>query len=200
VGGFSGGGFKAYEVVQQLTAAGDEVAMVVLLDTPVPGFGGDISRVDRALMKVQDLQRHKHRYPGMWLRRRIAYERDQRRVDTAVVEQDHEFRSSVIEDSFMRALSKYQPKPWSGDIHVYRPRLNRLYKLSGEDRYIDDQWNFQVEDNGWTGWVDDVHIREVPGNHDSMVLEPNVRVLAGRIADDIAEVQAALDAGSSSGD
>ena len=67
-------------------------------------------------------------------------------------------------------------------------------KLGGEDRYIDDQWNFQLEDNGWTGWVDDVHVREVPGNHDSMVLEPNVRVLAARVVEDIATVQAALDA------
>ena len=39
-----------------------------------------------------------------------------------------------------------------------------------------------------------VHIREVPGKHNSMVLEPNVRALAGRIVDVIPTVQAALGA------
>ena len=34
---------------------------------------------------------------------------------------------------------------------------------------------------------------EVPGDHDSMVLEPNVRVLAARLRDVIAEAEAAAD-------
>lgn len=194
VGGFSGGGFKAYEIAQQLTDAGEDVAMVILLDTPLPGYGGAITRSDKMLMKLQDLQRFKHKYPAMWLRKRIEFEREQRRVDTAEVLEDHEVRSSAIEEGFMRALARYEPRRWAGTLHIYRPRLNKLYKLGGEDRYIDDQWNFQLEDNGWTGWVDEVQVREVPGNHDSMVLEPNVRVLAARVVEDIATVQAALDA------
>ena len=35
-GGFSGGGLVAYEMAQQLRAAGDEVSLVVLLDTVQP--------------------------------------------------------------------------------------------------------------------------------------------------------------------
>ena len=34
-------------------------------------------------------------------------------------------------------------------------------------------------DNGWSRYVPELTVREVPGDHDSMVLEPNVRVLAG---------------------
>ena len=37
------------------------------------------------------------------------------------------------------------------------------------------------EDNGWTAWVGEVEVHEVPGDHDSMVLEPNVRVLAAQL-------------------
>ena len=36
-------------------------------------------------------------------------------------------------------------------------------------------------DNGWGPFVDNVDVFEVPGDHDSMVLEPNVRVLAARL-------------------
>ncbi len=36
LGGFSGGGLTAWEMAQQLEAAGEEVALLVLLDTPLP--------------------------------------------------------------------------------------------------------------------------------------------------------------------
>ena len=37
------------------------------------------------------------------------------------------------------------------------------------------------EDNDWTRWAPRTAVVEVPGDHDSMVLEPNVRVLAARM-------------------
>jgi hypothetical protein len=36
-------------------------------------------------------------------------------------------------------------------------------------------------DNGWSRYSDAVEVFESPGNHDSMVLEPNVRILAARL-------------------
>jgi thioesterase domain-containing protein len=36
LGGFSGGGLTAWEMARQLEAAGEEVALLVLLDTPLP--------------------------------------------------------------------------------------------------------------------------------------------------------------------
>jgi hypothetical protein len=36
-------------------------------------------------------------------------------------------------------------------------------------------------DNGWSRYSDSVEVFESPGNHDSMVLEPNVRILAARL-------------------
>ena len=52
LGGFSGGGITAYEMAQQLDAAGEEVALLVLLDTPLPMRASLLAR-DRALMKWQ---------------------------------------------------------------------------------------------------------------------------------------------------
>ena len=36
-------------------------------------------------------------------------------------------------------------------------------------------------DNDWGPWAPRLQVVEVPGDHDSMVLEPNVRVLAARL-------------------
>ncbi len=190
IGGFSGGGFAAYEMAHQLTNAGDEVAMVILLDTPVPGLGGDITRTDKIMMHLQTLERLKHRWLIHYVQGKLRYKREQRRIDNTEM-QDHDFRTSAIEAAHMRAVEVNEPKAYDGDVHVYRPRLNVSFRLSGA-RYVDHNLNFQVEDNGWTPWVRNVFVREVPGDHDSMVLEPNVRVLAGHVVDDIAAVEAAL--------
>ncbi|MEZ4290360.1 MAG: hypothetical protein R3E53_07405 [Myxococcota bacterium] len=49
---------------------------------------------------------------------------------------------------------------------------------------------FVYEDNGWTPWVASLDVTEMPGDHDSMVLEPNVRVMAARLRTLLAEVEA----------
>ena len=35
-----------------------------------------------------------------------------------------------------------------------------------------------LDDQGWSPYVDEIEVHEVPGDHDHMVLEPEVRVLA----------------------
>jgi len=41
--------------------------------------------------------------------------------------------------------------------------------------------NFFFEDNGWSPYVAQLNLVVVPGNHDSMVLDPSVRVLSDHI-------------------
>ena len=41
--------------------------------------------------------------------------------------------------------------------------------------------DFVYNDNGWGPHAPRVDVHEVPGDHDSMVLEPNVRALAARL-------------------
>ncbi|MEM7321361.1 MAG: hypothetical protein AAF408_20425, partial [Pseudomonadota bacterium] len=49
------------------------------------------------------------------------------------------------------------------------------------------------DDNDWTRWVPSTQVVEVPGDHDSMVLVPNVSVLAERLKDLIAATEGPLD-------
>ena len=54
------------------------------------------------------------------------------------------------------------------------------YSLSG-GRLANTDRQIIHEDNGWPRYINDLKVAEVPGNHDSMVLEPNVRVLATKM-------------------
>jgi thioesterase domain-containing protein len=47
-----------------------------------------------------------------------------------------------------------------------------------------------TSDNDWGLYVPHVEVHEVPGDHDNMVLEPNVRVLAGQMRDAIEAAEA----------
>jgi thioesterase domain-containing protein len=80
----------------------------------------------------------------------------------------------------MRAVASYSIKPVPVRVALFRPRLDIQFKLSG-GRLVDAERNLLYTDNGWTPLVSSIVVQEVPGNHDSMVLEPNVRVLASTL-------------------
>ena len=46
---------------------------------------------------------------------------------------------------------------------------------------VDSDRNYVREDNFWTPHAGELQVFEVPGNHDNMVLEPNVRVLVSQL-------------------
>ena len=66
------------------------------------------------------------------------------------------------------------------DILLFRPKQIAYYRLSG-DRKLSRDRELLREDNGWTPFVRNVTTVVVPGDHDNMVLEPNVRVLVNDI-------------------
>ena len=69
---------------------------------------------------------------------------------------------------------------YDGPVTVYRPKPDVYYRLSGGRRLMQNR-NVVLDDNGWSEHVDELDVVEVPGDHDSMVLEPHVRVLAGHL-------------------
>jgi len=185
LGGFSGGGIAAYEMARQLIEAGEQVARLVLLDTPLPG-GEALSRVDRLAMRFQDFQREPTTYPVNWVLEKLKYRQRIKRRDDRIKEQQagasHDFHSELIEAAFYRALASYELKPLSLPVTLFRPKLRALYQLPG-GRAVNRGFHLVLHDNGWGPFVREVVVHEVPGDHDSMVLEPNVRVLASHLRD-----------------
>jgi thioesterase domain-containing protein len=183
LGGFSGGGVTAYEMARQIVAAGDRVGMLVMLDTPV-AQRPPLSAKDRARIQLDEIQQKGPRYFGEWVEKRAEWEmRKLRRRFEPEAEEDRStaaFHNEKMEAAFRAALGRYQLARYEGDVLLYRPRLVPRWSFS-DGTMIDKDRHYMSADNGWTPWVRNLEVSEVPGDHDAMVLEPNVRVLAKRM-------------------
>ena len=178
--GYSGGGLTALEIAHQLTDAGEEILHVALLDTPQPRQPA-LSLADRAAMKAQDLKRHQKGYLSKWLQdRRNSREHtssQRKALTSAAVE---EFDNVRVELAFRTAANAYQVKPYAGAVTLFRPRPEVFYRLSG-GRCLQENRNILLHDNGWGQHIRNLTVIEVPGDHDSMVLDPHVRILTERL-------------------
>ena len=178
LGGFSGGGLTAFEIARQLREAGEEIAALVLLDTPLPR-PQRLTRKDKWTIHALNLRRQGPSYVTDWVRGKIEYRRRMRDKE-AYQSSTTEFHNKDIEAAFYRAIARYDLKPWDGPITLFRPPLDRCYKV-GADRWINRQREVLDEANFWRPYTPNLEVFEVPGDHDSMVLEPNVRILSVRM-------------------
>ncbi|WP_082515161.1 type I polyketide synthase [Methylobacterium sp. Leaf112] len=191
LGGFSGGGLAALAMARRLAEEGEAVPVVLLLDTPVPQQV-TLSLSDRLAMKVQEFRSQGGSFLGAWIKRRARWEamRLRERMQAPETLGTEQFHDGAIEAAFRRALDRLVLEPYSGRVVLYRPEVQVAHRLSG-GRRLDVNRSLILEDNGWAPYVPDLDIVHVAGNHDSMVLEPNVRVLAARMRRHLADAEAA---------
>ena len=190
IGGFSGGGLTAWEMARQLEVAGEEVALLALLDTPQP-MRPALSRADKAAIKLAELRRKGPGYLVDWARARIEWERTKR----AGVPQQAEgaFHNAAIEAAFRAALPIWDMTTRHGRTALFRPPLDRHWQVTG-GKWVSRAKEYVISDNDLTRFAPALQVVEVPGDHDSMVLEPNVRTLAARMREVIAEAEATIPA------
>jgi len=179
--GFSGGGLTAYEMAQQLAEVGERVDQLIMLDTPVP-IEPQFSVADRITMRLQDVRNEGASFLMNWVRNRIEWENTKRELSEAdsIALAPESFHDRKIEAAFRRALTRYVIHPYAGPVTLLRPKPVIQYALSGGRRYQQGRTPF-FEDNGWSRYIENLTIEEVPGDHDSMVLEPYVRVLVEKM-------------------
>ncbi|WP_339636430.1 beta-ketoacyl synthase N-terminal-like domain-containing protein [uncultured Sulfitobacter sp.] len=185
--GYSGGGITAYEMAQQLQAAGQEVAVLAMLDTPLP-VRPTLSKIDKAHIKLAELRRKGPAYLLEWARNRWAWERARRRGPQEAVgdgEGGTSFNSLRIQAAFLRAMKRYETPQWDGPMTLFRPPLDRHWAVSA-GQYVTAEKEYVYEDNQWRQYAPRLQVIEVPGDHVSMVLAPNVTVLAQELAEVIA--------------
>ena len=191
LGGFSGGGITAFEMAHQLKREGEEVALLVMLDTRLP-VTPELTPADRMKIQMQRLQQQGPAYVGKWARNRWQWEmgRLRARFEEPEEAQSDEFHNDAIEQAFRAALPRYRMKPLGGRITLFRPKMDEFYRL-GPNRVLSREMEWVWSDNGWAPWAHGVDVYEVPGDHDSMVLEPNVRVMVARLREQIDAAEAA---------
>lgn len=189
LGGFSGGGLTALEMARQLRAEGQEVQLLTLLDTPVPLRPG-LSRADKAAIKLAEFRRKGPGYLREWLQARRDWREEQaRRHEEAGAEGDSGFHNRAIEAAFRDALPHVAMAAYDAPVALFRPPLDRHWRVTG-GRWVSLAKEYVFEDNDWGRWMPKLSVHEVPGDHDSMVLEPNVRVMAAKLRALIAEGEA----------
>jgi thioesterase domain-containing protein/acyl carrier protein len=170
MGGFSGGGTIAFEMARQLKSAGREVGLVVFLDTWSPPYINK-TKLDRILGVLKGVRSEGLAFVRRWTRRKT--ERILNRVlrrwpapeEWAPAE---EIGGGNIDTSpfFIAAESAYDLRPLDQRVIMLRAMLR------GEDGYV-------PPDFGWTPYVQGrFDILYVPGWHEGMMVDPNVRVTA----------------------
>jgi len=186
LGGFSGGGLTAWEMARQLKEAGEEVSLLVLLDTPLPQRP-PLSRADKAAIKWAELRAEGPGYLVAWAKTRWAWEM-QKRHPKSDATGPAQFHNAAIEAAFRHAISVYDMPARVGATVLFRPPLDRKWQVTGGN-WVSSAKEYVFADNDLTRFAPGLQVIEVPGDHDSMVLEPNVRVMAAQLKTVIAEAE-----------
>jgi amino acid adenylation domain-containing protein len=177
--GHSIGGHIAYEMAVQLVSEGESILFLGLLDPPAPHTLKRPARIVARTLDVTGL--------GSEPRRRGAHRaviatamrtmRSRLKGGTTTV-YGEEFDAGP--SAWMRHLytleRAYQPRSYRGRVAVYTTADGARYTGS---RTL-----------GWHRYVDGlVETRRIPGDHVSMLLEPNIDVLAAAVDADVRQAQ-----------
>lgn len=171
--GGSMGGIIAYEMAQQLLAAGEQVGMLGLVDTSAE-FGIRYRDEARRGLSAR-VQRLHRRMQGQSLSERLAtiggvvngrlQARQMRQQAQQARESGealpHNVRYAELEATHMRAYVKYVVQPYAGALVLFRateqpPELRNKPAL------------------GWERMVDDVEVVSIPGDHRAMIESPTL--------------------------
>jgi aspartate racemase len=174
------GGIVVYEIAQQLRAAGQEIGLLVLLETwPPVGSWARLLRPGARVLAVMRLIRGRLRLYAETLgrldtRHRMKYllgrlkmvgemlaKRDVFRGDRS------EFYQDVVNQANLIAYQQYKPRPYTGRVVFFRAEGRRV--SAHQDRRL--AWHQLISG--------DLEIQTVPGDDSGLMLaEPHVQVLA----------------------
>jgi amino acid adenylation domain-containing protein len=175
LGGFSFGGYIAFEMAQQLHNQGERVALLTIFDTPALGVNYQVSIVaqlkniwrifgkygnrfiyDKAMNQITS---YRHRSHDLWRKIREFARIDLVKKLTAAQQQRHQ--AFVLNE---RALDRYQPQLYPGEITLFKAG----YSVSTIELAA-----------GWQELAEmGVKTIEIPGDHASIFAESNASFLA----------------------
>ncbi|MBA4265616.1 MAG: hypothetical protein C0453_11085 [Comamonadaceae bacterium] len=162
LGGFSIGGVLAFEVARQLRQTGQEVGLVVMLDSMLPGRGW------------------RHLVNGIRRRVRLIWQQ-------GLAHFLHVYR--IIRH---KTVHRHEPGSRRNQIYVQAIRAYRgtpcdmpmVFLQSSDDPSAEPAY-------GWRSLVPSLMAERVPGKHMHILEQPNVATLASRVREHIAVARAA---------
>jgi amino acid adenylation domain-containing protein len=204
LGGLSFGGLVAFDVARQLQREGQQVGLVALLDTYIaqaPRYVEAIPKAEFVRYKLSGLTgKIQYKVQGraenignllanvstLSLQEGLTYLRQKvgKRPNHQAKARDDtssgQLRAGFLPPRLFQdvwqanalASREYVPKPYSGEVTLFRS--SALKGTYGWDEFLDDYGWGQVARGG-------VRIFETPGNHLTIIEEPNVKILAEQL-------------------
>lgn len=193
--GFSFGGLVAYEIAQQLTAAGEEVGMVGMLDTRqphllrgVPGRGSIYKQVFfRLKIAYLRTKRRKGRLKYLWQRVNARLQR--RNYMHAAAKGDGQVASAVrdVREINFAAGVAYVVKPYAGSVTLFKAEPD-IHEAE------------LPEDLDWKRFVQgELEIKHLPGDHGRILFEPGLSAMAKELTAGFKKVDAEREAVQANG-
>jgi amino acid adenylation domain-containing protein len=182
--GWSFGGLVAYEMACQLAEAGRPVGLLALLDTAAPEPCAVPSESEAMLQWAQiaglDVEPAELAAAGGFGERLgLLLERMKRRD---LIPPDITFEQGRcyfrVSRALREAMCRYVPGPYPGRIDLFR-----VAAAPGEERADSERGWGPLAEGG-------VAVHEVPGEHDDLIYEPHVKVLAERLRQRLEEADA----------
>ena len=174
IGGFSAGGVVAYEMARQLDAAGQKVSVLALLDTKIDGPAETHGKASwRALQRLTRTVGFNLRYAlhigfGPFARQKAKNWRMRANIRFWSAKKALGQASGDglgVEEAFLFALRNYVALPYQGDAILFRAK--------------DELVSYSDQTLGWGSLVrGKLEIREVSGDHDTILYEPHIGMLA----------------------
>jgi thioesterase domain-containing protein/acyl carrier protein len=181
--GFSFGGLVAYEIAQQLSAAGLEVGLVGMLDTRQPEWMRELPRVgplhrqvyERMKLVYLRTNRRKGRLRYLWRRVRervqranYMYAASKGRGQVAATVRN------VREINLVAGIS-YKVRPYPGKVTLFRAESDPSEQLLP----LDLDWGKFVKDG--------LTIKHMPGDHGRILYQPGLGALARELTEYLRE-------------
>jgi thioesterase domain-containing protein/acyl carrier protein len=186
LGGFCFGGLVALEAALQLTAAGQEIASVIIIQSMHPEamlFKPETTglhrwwyrmkqRIDVEMENLSNrgkgyiLERSRRAWDLARTRAAIAFDKKtgKKHADPSRLSMMYIFESLSIEHK--KAMTEYVPRPYSGDVILFRASK----QLGGQNSDEFLGWKRVLKGN--------LEVFEVPGHQQTLLLQPNVSKLA----------------------
>jgi amino acid adenylation domain-containing protein len=180
LGGYSFGGTIAFEMARQIVAQGKTVGLLALFDTYGPGYPKLLPVSKRLLIHWRAFRRAELSEKFSYLRERVSI--NAIRVNKSIRRFSYRYRMTArgaspegmarnLMAAHQHALWSYVPKPYYGKVDLFRA-LNQK-----------EIWHHDLL-LGWDGLaVGGIQVHNIPGDHTSLVREPDVYILAERLSE-----------------
>ena len=151
-------------MAQLLQADGEDVRLLAFLDTFCP------VKPKRSGLRLGGRLRWR---PSWWPGSEFAWKRAKISWQTRHGEPvPHDLREFALYDSFLTAQEKYKPRVYSGSVQLW---------LAEE---MDPALAWIGSDLGWEPYIEGgLDIHQIPGTHQTLVLEPSVELLVAELRD-----------------